>query len=261
MVRCTFLLRAAEFKQKSRWSSVWPNMRYGSMFLSYSIGRKLPMKGVNWVTRDSNRLLNFANRYASVIADIDVKRTQEELNVAFSDIRWNDHRRIYWKCSFCGSPYRKSVSVRTKFHAGCNFCKGRYPSEVLGGQCESSPVSEAAPELVQELVDNGKRDNLATLSVTSKFRAEWSCRQCGKSYRATVRSRTGRVEVGQCGLHPDITRWTAYCPDCSWKPNMTSVAQSVSTTGQFLGLEQVMKELDSSSEEQCRVPRRMRLVS
>ncbi|CBH16596.1 protein of unknown function (DUF4379), putative [Trypanosoma equiperdum] len=260
MFNRNFILRAAEFKQKSRWSSVWPNMRYGSMFLSYSVGRKLPMKGVNWVTRDSNRLLNFSNRYSAVISDIDVKRTEEELNVALSDIRWNDHRRIYWKCSFCGSSYRKNVSVRTKYHAGCNFCKKKYPSEVRGEQHGSPPVSQAAPELTEQLVDNGKRDNLATLAVTSKFYAEWTCRGCGGSYRSTIRSRTGQVEAGQCTLHPDIVAWSAYCPSCSWRPNMVPIAEEVSRSGQFLGLERSMEELGGQRGKQLPIPRRKRLA-
>ncbi|KAH9589441.1 putative Zinc-ribbon domain [Trypanosoma melophagium] len=260
MIYQTRFLLAAEFKQKSRWSSVWPNMRYGAMYLSYSVGRQLPMKGVNWVTRDSNRLVNFANRYSSVIADIDVKKTEEELGVNLSDIRWNDHRRIYWKCSFCGSSYRKSVSVRTKFHAGCNFCKGRFPSEVLREQHTSPSLTESAAELLPQLVDNEKKENLATLAHTSKFRAEWKCQKCGESYRSTVRSRTGKVEEGQCPLHPDIVSWSAFCPSCSWNPNMASIADEVRRTGQFLGL-QVPQGTKQQQQLQKPISRRKKLVS
>ncbi|KAG8341065.1 putative Zinc ribbon domain [Trypanosoma vivax] len=257
----TPLMYAAEFKQKSRWSSVWPNMRYGSMFLSYTVGRQLPMKGVNWVTRDSNRLVNFSNRYGAVIADIDVKRTEEELHVALTDIRWNDHRRIYWKCSFCGSLYRKSVSVRTKFHAGCNFCKGKFPSEVLREQFEGPSLVKSSPELVEQLVDNGKKENLASMAVTSKFRAEWKCSSCGVPYRATIRSRTGKVEAGQCTLYPNIATWSAYCQSCSWRPNMKPIAEEVRDGGQFLGLEDVIKELNDRSASQRHIPRAKKLVT
>ncbi|KEG15081.1 hypothetical protein DQ04_00191050 [Trypanosoma grayi] len=252
------LLRAAEFKQKSRWSSVWPNMHYGAMFLNYSVGRKLPMKGVNWVTRDSNRLVNFTNRYSAVIADIDVTRTEEELGINLNDIRWNDHRRIYWKCSFCGSQYRKNVSVRTKFHAGCGMCKRRFPSEVLDEQHASPPLMEIAPELLQQLMESDKKENLGSLAHTSKFNAEWICQSCGGPYRATIRSRTGAVEQGQCPLHPDATAWSAYCPSCSWKPNMAPVAEEVSRTGQFLGLEYSTKE--TQQQQHSRIPRRKKLV-
>ncbi|ESS68830.1 hypothetical protein TcG_05889 [Trypanosoma cruzi] len=259
MMDRTRLFLAAEFKQKSRWSSVWPNMHYGAMYLSYSIGRKLPMKGVNWVTRESNRLTNFSNRYQAVINDIDVKKTEEELGITLQDIRWNDHRRIYWKCSFCGSSYRKSVSVRTKFHAGCNFCKGRYPSEVLREQHQSLSLAASAPELIKQLKETDKKDNLGSLARTSKFRAEWKCQGCGGSYRASVRSRTGMVENGQCPLHPGIVDWSAYCPSCSWKPNMEAIAEEVQRTGQFLGLE--VESRKNTSAPPARIPRRKKLVS
>lgn len=249
---------AAEFKQKSRWSHVWPNMHYGAMYLNYSVGRKLPMKGVNWVTRDSNRLLNFANRYQSVINDIDVTKTEEELGVNLNDIRWNDHRRIYWRCSFCGSSYRKNVCVRTKYHAGCGFCKKKYPSEVLGEQQMSPSLAASAPELLQELVNDDKRENLGSLSRTSKFFAEWKCQSCGGDYRASIRSRTGAVEDGQCPLHPQIAAWTAFCPSCTWSQNLTSTADEVRRTGQFLGLG---RQTEGFSPSPKNLPRRKKLVS
>ncbi|RNF09868.1 hypothetical protein TraAM80_01894 [Trypanosoma rangeli] len=258
MMNKTRLLLAAEFKQKSRWSNVWPNMHYGAMYLNYSVGRKLPMKGVNWVTRDSNRLINFANRYQSVIDDIDVKKNEEELGINMQDIRWNDHRRIYWNCAFCGSSYRKSVSVRTKFHAGCNFCKGRYPSEVLREQHASPSLAASVPELVRQLTETDKVDNLGSLACTSKFRAEWKCQGCGGSYRASVRSRTGNVERGQCPLHPNIVDWSAYCPSCAWRPNMVPVAEEVQRTGQFLGLEGVSGK--NEPPPPTRIPRRKKLA-
>lgn len=265
MLRLTRVAAAAEFKQKSRWSKVWPNMHYGAMYLNYSIGRQVPMRGVNWVTRDSNRLTNFENRYASVIADLDVKKNEEELNIPLSDVRWNDHRRIYWICSFCGSPYRKSVSVRTKYHAGCNRCKGRHASEVLREQTASDSLKNRFPELAAQLIDNGKQDNIASLSCTSKFCATWKCTGCGEAYEATIRSRTGLVEEGQAPLHPQAVAWAGFCPSCRWKQNLTTVGQQALQDGQFLGL-----DLSSSSSASAKggkskvgaspLPRRKRLV-
>lgn len=258
MLRQTCVLAAAEFKQKSRWSSVWPNMHYGAMYLQYSVGRQLPMQGVNWVTRDSNRLTNFSARYQSVIDDVDVKRNEEELQIPLSDIRWNDHRRIFWKCSFCGSSFRKSVSVRTKYHAGCNMCKGRYASEVLREQTPVKPLKEMQPALFRQLAENAKNDNIGLLSVTSKFRAEWKCECCGRPYRATIRSRTGLVEPGQTPLHPQIQTWTSVCPSCAWNANMKALAEKTQRNGQYLGLEASLAE--AAAAPAARIPRRKKLV-
>ncbi|KAK7196343.1 hypothetical protein NESM_000570600 [Novymonas esmeraldas] len=261
MLRPTCVRAAAEFKQKSRWSSVWPNMRYGAMYLNYSVGRQMPMRGVNWVTRESNRLTNFAARYGAVIQDVDVKRNEEELQLQMSDIRWNDHRRIYWRCSFCGSAYRKNVSVRTKYHAGCNFCKGRHASEVLREQTPVVALSTARPELFSALAPSDKRENIGSLSVSSKFRAEWTCQTCGQPYRTTIRSRTGVTEPGQAPLHPQITEWAAHCPACAWKANMTTLGQQALREGHYLGLATSTAELESAASAARRVPRRKKLVA
>lgn len=258
MLRQTCVLAAAEFKQKSRWSGVWPNMHYGAMYLRYSVGRQLPMQGVNWVTRDSNRLTNFSDRYQAVIDDVDVKRNEEELQIAMSDIRWNDHRRIYWKCSFCGSRYRKSVSVRTKFHAGCNMCKGRYASEVLREQTPVTQLKTSHPQLFSALMENERNENIGSLSMTSKFCAEWKCSCCGKPYRATIRSRTGVVEPGQTPLHPQSTQWTAVCPSCAWSTNMKALGAKAQKEGYFLGLDASLAETSALSAK--KIPRRKKMV-
>lgn len=259
------MVAAAEFKQKSRWSKVWPNMHYGAMYLNYSVGRKMPMRGVNWVTRDSNRLTTFENRYASVVADLDVKKNEEDLSIPLADIRWNDHRRIHWLCSFCGSPYRKSVSVRTKFHAGCNRCKGKHSSEVLGAQSSTDgtdggsggdSLAERFPKIAAQLTDNGKQVNIAGLSCTSKFRAEWTCQGCAAPYEATIRSRTGAVEPGQAPLHPQVTSWARHCPNCRWRANLAAVGEQALREGQFLGLASPPAGATAAKA----IPRRRKLV-
>lgn len=234
----TARLLAADFKQKTRWSSVWPNMHYGAMYLPYSVGRQMPMKSVNWVTRDSNRLSNFTDRYAAVLRDLDTKRNEEELNIAPTDVRWCDHRRLYWRCSFCGSTYRKNVSVRIKFHAGCNFCKGKYPSEVRKAECVSTSLQDHDADLAAKLSGEAQYcSNVAQLSATSKLRAEWKCEKCGEPFRTSIRSRTGLVEPGQAPLHPDIAAWSACCPSCRWQSQMNELAKRIVSEGQYLGLE------------------------
>lgn len=259
MLRQTCVLAAAEFKQKSRWSGVWPNMHYGAMYLRYSVGRQMPMQGVNWVTRDSNRLLNFSARYQTVIDDLDVKRNEEELQIPLTEIRWNDHRRVYWKCSFCGASYRKSVSVRTKFHAGCKLCRHRHASEVLKEQTAVTPLQSAQPALYNTLAVGDKKENIGSLGVTSKFPADWTCSCCGKAYRASIRSRTGLVEEGHAPLHPQIAQWTSVCPSCAWAANMKAVAEHTKSAGDFLGLDASMADAVAAAAK--KIPRRRKLVA
>ncbi|CCW69194.1 unnamed protein product [Phytomonas sp. Hart1] len=262
MLRRTPVFAAAEFKQKSRWMHVWPNMHYGAMYLNYSVGRQLPMRSVNWVTRESNRLTNFAQRYAAVLKDLDVPKNEEALHIPLEDIRWNDHRRIYWRCSFCGSSYRKNVSVRTKFHAGCSRCKGKNPSEVLQEQALGGTLGDTHPDLAAQLVEDGKSDHIASLRETSKFQADWICQNCGETYRATIRSRTGKIEPGQCPLHPSIREWSAYCPACTWERNMEPLGKLILREGQYLGLGEIFP--DASLTETAKpetIPRRRKLLA
>lgn len=262
MLRQTRVMAAAEFKQKSRWSKVWPNMRYGAMYLHYSVGRQLPMRGVNWVTRDSNRLTRFEDRYATVIADLDVKKNEEELNIPLSDVRWNDHRRLHWVCAFCGASYKKNVSVRTKYHAGCNACKNRFASEVLREQATSESLKSKFPHLAAQLIDNGKQENIASLSCTSKYNATWKCSDCGEAYKATIRSRTGVVEAGQSPLHPQTVSWSSFCPSCRWGRNLAAAGEQALKEGQMLGLDLSATTRGGEKWEEGKgaVPRRKRLV-
>lgn len=263
MMQRTSCLLAAEFKQKSRWTYVRPPMRYGAMFLPFGIGRKLPLTGCNWVTRDSNRLTNFSSRYASVIAELDAAKNESELNVPLSDVRSFDHRRLYFRCSTCGEPYRKAVSSAMKFHAQCNACKRKYPSEVLKEQLlpgggAAATLGSARPQLAKDLAGD-KSENVANFAVSSKFDARWTCSCCKKEYRATIRQRTGCVEPGQAPVNPSCPSWTSYCQDCRWEKNLSAQGKSALQRLDLLGLDSSIKEISATLGTK-KVPRRRKAI-
>jgi hypothetical protein len=257
MIQRSTRLLAAEFKQKSRWTYVRPQMHYGAMFLPFGVGRKLPLTGCVWVTRDSNRLSNFSVRYQSVIAELDASKNEAELNVPPTDVRWADHRRLNFRCQTCGESYRKAVSSIMKFHAGCNACKKRFPSEVLKEQLPGTALSSTRPQLVKQLAGD-KTENVATFAATSKYEAKWSCMQCKKEYRAPIRQRTGLVEPGQAPVHPLSPQWTDSCPDCRWEKNLANVGRQALQQLDFLGLDASLKEIASTSTK--KIPRRSKLL-
>jgi hypothetical protein len=252
------VLLAAEFKQKSRWTHVRPMMKYGAMFLPFGVGRKLPLTGCNWVTRDSNRLTNFSTRYAAVIADLDNAKNESDLNVAQSDVRWADHRRLHFRCSTCGEPYRRAVSSIIKFHAHCGACRSRrYPSEVLKEQLPGTSLSAARPDLVKELCGD-KASSIATFAAASKFDAKWTCSCCGKPYRAPIRQRTGAVEAGMAPASAISQSWTDFCGSCRWEKNLAPAGREALQRLDLLGLDATAKEIAASSGK--KIPRRRKAL-
>ncbi|CUG88462.1 Hypothetical protein, putative [Bodo saltans] len=254
----TSVVLAAEFKQKSRWMHVWPQMHYGAMFLPFGVGRRLPLTGCNWVTRDSNRLTNFSTRYATVIADLDSAKNESELNVPLSDVRWGDHRRLFFKCTTCGEPYRRAVSSVMKFHAHCGSCRSRrYPSEVLKGQMTGASLQATKPELAKELAGE-KAQTISGFAATSKFNANWTCSCCNKTYRASIRERTGLVAPGMAPVFADSARWTGFCHSCRWEKNLAPAGREALQRLDLLGLEATAKEIAASSGK--KIPRRRKAL-
>ena len=230
-------------------------MSYGTMFLPWSAGRQLPFKSLHWVTRDSNRLVNWRHRYDSVLGEIDVARTEEELKISLSDVRWNDHRRLWWKCQDCGKAYRRMVSSVTKFHARCGFCRTKkFPSEILQDQLKPKALAEVFPEIASEIVSE-RAPSIAAFPVSSKYNADWKCKACGGTYSATIRARTGVVEPGQAPVHPQAPKWTNFCEKCTWAKNMAPVAKEAMASQHYLGLEPLVAQ---NSKE--KIPRRRRAI-
>lgn len=256
-MKTTATLLAAEFKQKSRWSKVPTNVTYGTLYLVYGPGRNIPFQSVNWVTRDSNRLINFTNRYAKVVKELDMPKNEEELKVQLPDVRWNDHRRLYFKCQTCGEPYRRAVSSVVKFHAGCSACRyKKRASEVLGEQLSSCATLASSAEnkvLVQQLAGSDAEKIAAEFTETSKFAPKWSCSCCKKEYRASIRQRTGKVAAGQAPVSPLSKSWTAFCDDCRWAKNMAPIGQQALAQRHFLGLGELQT---TSAAPSPRIPRR-----
>ena len=252
--------RLAEFKQKSRWSKVRPPMRYGAMFLMWGPGRTIPFMGVHWVTRDSNRL-TLHPRYEGVLNQLDMTRNEEEFKVVREDVRWMDHRRLWFKCATCGTSYRKAVSSKVKFHANCPRCKLLPSSEVLGTQAKAPMLKDSLPDATAKIVaaDPTIAANLSSLPVTSKFIAEWSCEGCQAPFRMSVRMRTGKVLDGQCPVTPLAPVAAKYCDSCRWGKLMGPAGEQAKAENHYVGVGSTTNSSTKGSSTPLR--RRKRLVN
>ena len=243
MLRVSAQRLAGEFTQKSRWARVQPTMYYGRLYLPWNSYRTFPMKSVNWVTRDSNRLVNFTSRYQIVRDELDVAKNEEDLKIPLNDVRWNDNRRMHFNCSTCGKHYRKQLSSMTKYHSMCHSCRSKFPSTVLGAQSaeKAVPLDVTHPQLCDQLVGE-KAENLKHFPNSSKYIANWKCLKCGSTFTASIRSRTGVTLPGEGGLNPLATKYHQHCENCRWSENMTEVGKSILQEGGYTGLELSMSE-------------------
>lgn len=234
-MKSSLRLLSSEFNTKSH-SSVWqPRTGYGRAYMAWGMARKNWMTSLNWVTRDSNRLTNYAQRYQHVIDELDLKRNEEELQIPLADVRWHDHRKLHFQCKCCGDSYQQHVSSKVKFRAGCRRCHRRFPSRIRQYESMRSaqPLESAYPELCDQLLDG---EGVRQFPTTSAFPAKWKCKKCQATYTATIRSRTGEVFPGEPPLAND-TAWYDSCPSCVWGENITPVGKQILREGSFLGLE------------------------
>ena len=244
MLRISAVRRAGEFTQKSRCSRVPPRMRYGRLYLAWGAYRTFPMKSVNFVTRESNRLVNFTARYQIIRDELDVKKNEEELKIPLNDVRWNDNRKMWFNCSTCGKAYRKYLSSMTKFHSMCGHCMHKFPSDVLGAQSAEKTQSLASthPALCAQLA-SPKAANIQRFSNQSKFVTEWLCTSCSAPFEASIRSRTGLLLAGETQMHPLAVKYSQHCEACRWKENMTAIGKKIlEEGGGYTGLEASMTE-------------------
>jgi DNA-directed RNA polymerase subunit RPC12/RpoP len=219
-------------------------MRYGRLYLMWGAYRTFPFKSVNWVTRDSNRLVNLTARYQAVRDELDVAKNEEQLKIPLNDVRWNDHRKLHFVCGTCGQPYRKHVSSMTKYHSMCGRCSNKYPSVVLGAQsAENTPsLAQSHPDLCKQLACP-KPENIQKFSNSSKFVTQWKCSKCNSSFEASIRTRTGLTFPGESDMHPLAVKAHQFCETCRWAELMTNIGTKVVAEGAgYTGLEASMVE-------------------
>lgn len=246
-MRKSFVRLSSEFSTKSHSSAWQPKTRYGMGFMPWGHARQNWMRPLNWVTKDSNRLINYAARYQHVIDQLDVKRNEEELQIPLAEVRWHDHRKVFFKCPCCGSSFQQYVSSAVKYGTMCKRCNHRYPSSTRGAESlvdtagKPLPTLESAyPDLCEQLADG---EGVRTFPTSSPFSAQWKCRKCEKPYAASIRCRTGEVHPGEPPMGAD-PRFYDCCPNCSWNENFSPLGKKILREGSFLGLE---PELVSSS--------------
>ena len=216
MLKRANVLLQSEFETKTRFSYCWDKQTYGRTFYQKGCHRRIGMYNIKWVTKDSNRLANFTDRYGAVMARVDVEKNESELSVPADQVRWNDYRNLYYKCTDCGHSFRTWGHAVIRYRRLCTRCSvDKYPSAVLGQQrLGFDTVASSRPELLDSLSPDERREFVGSLPLSSSFPAMWTCKSCQEPFKASVRARTGCTVRGQSPIDAEITSMSCFCPVC-----------------------------------------------
>ena len=214
--RATPLLQS-EFETKTRFSYCWDAQTYGRTFYQKGCHRRIGMYNIKWVTKDSNRLVNFKDRYGAVLARLDNEKNESELSIPVDQVRWNDYRNIYYKCTDCGHSFRTWGHAVIRYRRLCTRCVDKHPSPVLGKQRMGfDTVASSRPDLLEALGENEIKEFIGSLPVSSSFPTMWKCKTCEEPYEATIRARTGCTVKGQVPIDAQVTAMSCYCSVCRY---------------------------------------------
>ena len=135
------------------------------------------------------------------------------------------NKKVWWKCSKCGSSFITSVNRRIKY-PNCPYCSAKKVNS-------TNNLKSKYPELLKYW-DFEKNKNLSPdkLYYRSRTSVWWKCENCGNSYKMQVCSR--------------IKAKTNYCIDCKHKHigNMNSLKQVKEGTRLFDKRPDLVKEWD-----------------
>ena len=101
-------------------------------------------------------------------------------------------RKVWWKCKNCGQHWQASVANRVK-GSGCPYDTGRLA--ILGKTDLTTQYPNLAAEWDYEKNGEFGPENFSAKSKKKKW---WKCKNCGRSWYATIRNRTNGSRCPHC---------------------------------------------------------------
>ncbi len=106
-------------------------------------------------------------------------------------------KKFWWKCAKCGYEWQATINHRKASHSGCPLCANRV---VVAG---INDLKTKFPHIAKEW-DYEKNAPLmpSQIFAGSSKKVWWICSICGKSWQATISSRThyNRTACHSCNL-------------------------------------------------------------
>lgn len=128
----------------------------------------------------------------------------------------NTHRKVWWKCSFCGKEWETSVSTRnTSGRIGCPNCNKKRAAKERRESIikEGGDFASVYPELLDEW-NYEKNGSVKPTEITahSDSKVWWRCKICGKEWKAWIGDRARGVGCPRCfnGHHTSYSEQVIY---------------------------------------------------
>ncbi len=139
-------------------------------------------------------------------------------------------QKKWWKCKVCKNVWKATIKCRCVKGNGCPSCARK---KVWKKRFETMDVGITDPELLEEW-DYELNGDLTPDKIKpgSSIKVAWRCPKCGKRYKATPYSRTGKKPRG--------------CPDCGIKKNAAMRYRAVKMIDLETG--EVLREFSSVTE-------------
>lgn len=132
---------------------------------------------------------NVAQKFPEIVEEWDYAKNK---NLKPEYFLPDSNKKVWWKCSKCGSSYFADISHRTK-GTGCPYCSGKKVNN-------TNSFSSKFPELLKFWDYSKNTIKPDNIYFSSRKKVWWICEKCGNSYRAAICQR--------------IKTKTNYCFDC-----------------------------------------------
>ena len=145
-------------------------------------------------TAISSMEIDLTHEYVLRSDGVSVGRIKKERNIDLlpNNFTVSSGRKVWWKCKNCGQHWQASVANRVK-GSGCPYDTGRLA--ILGKTDLTTQYPNLAAEWDYEKNGEFGPENFSAKSKKKKW---WKCKNCGRSWYATIRNRTNGSRCPHC---------------------------------------------------------------
>lgn len=118
---------------------------------------------------------NIAQKFPKIIKEWDYEKNK---NLKPEYFLPDSNKKVWWKCSKCGSSYFADISHRTN-GTGCPYCSAKKVNN-------TNSFSSRFPELLKFWDYSKNTINPDDIYFSSRKKVWWICEKCGKSYQTAI---------------------------------------------------------------------------
>ncbi len=191
-------------RKKVSWKCAECGHKWEASIANRARGRKCPkcseiQRRKSFLSGMLSRRGSLAERYPSLLEEWDY-RLNSEMGINPDCILPGSHKKAFWICRKCGRNWKADISSRALGGVGCIEC-----SNMEGGKKHIKTVIEKKgsleennPELMKEWDYEKNKISPSLLSAGSGKIAWWTCKTCGKNWKARVYNRAKGIGCPYC---------------------------------------------------------------